>query len=1477
MSIFKIFCLALSLGCTALVHAQELAPAESFDFPEEIAMASPLKKAEEPANIPAPHENVQTENTPEKASPETPADAGYTINYNTVSIVEYIRFASKICNTNFMFNESDLDFTITVVSDEPITQQNVMATLLQTLRIHGLELLEQDNSLVIHKAVDVRQIPTVVTDKDPAKNAPIVTRIFRITYVKPDTIAGIIRPMISTAALLEVSAETRQLILSDITANVEKVAELIEILDSPHNPLEMRTYQPLHNSPEALVDLASQIMSPLTQGHPFTIVAQPLANSIFIVSTPEIADQAVAALKNLDVPAKAEIVSQRKLKGENIFVYKAMNRSSDDILNNLNEIAKNLQNTGIPEGDLIQTISTARSVKETNSILFVGSKDSIAKVKEFLTSIDVAGKEAPSVRNSFFVYKPQNRSAPEIEQALREMAANLKDSKGVDPALLDMLMSAKINLATNTIVFSGEESQFNQIKSLLANIDTPSGKPLTLKNNFFLYKIQHASFQELQASLNDFAKNLSKSSVNDEGLVQTIHDMKYISETNSILFSGPDPALKQLRDLAPVFDSGISSLPVSNQFFTYKTRYIRTDQFINSIKEMTANLKADSLADPAFIRTLESMKPVKATNSILFTGDSASLKRLDDLIKTIDIPTTPTAEKAFFLYAPQYAAKDKTENYLNQLANNLDRKNEAALIETIRSMKWIDTSNSFMFQGNDNTIARLKDILKAFDTPGTQTAKSEYFMYKLKEAPGDLVEEHLAQLAKTFKAAGVKDQNLFNVIDNIRYVKETNSLLLTGDPTAVEEVKKLIGQYDPITGNKNTNSDFFMYKPVHRPAAEIEKSLQDVATNLKKANLADASLLTTISTAKYVPTTNSLIFTGSSDSIKKIQSLIKDIDVPSQAQAGIQHVGKTTFLLYKLKYAGGPQIIDSLKTMENNLKKSGGADKLFLSTLDSVKYVKETNSLLFTGDDATLSKVEQLLEKFDIPSLATPTPPVKPASTATSPNFFLYKPQTLSGPELEKVLDEFANHLKLSGLSDPELFNAITSMRWVDKTQSLIFTGTPKALDQVKELLKEFDIPANLPGGKVPGSETSIQTIDNTSFLVYKLQFHRGDEIQGALKQIAKDLTKNNAPINQNLLNSIQSIQWLDVTNSLLCSGDQETLSRLKELIKNLDIPLKQVFIEILIIETSLTNALNFGLEWGSNYKFNDKFGISSYNTIPQANTQSVFPDTFISNLSNLTPPAAPTPIGNIPPSSGFDLGVIGEVIKHNGQTFLTLGSLLTALQNDTETTIVNTPKILAQDGRTSTFFAGANVPFTGSFVNNTQSGATVQTSNLEYRDIGLNLTITPVLGNSDIVTLDINLDREQTATDITQTQLNFNAQTANGIVTSKTTMQTTVHVPDRNFLVLSGFVNNSNTKQKAGIPCLGGLPLIGAAFSQSNDTISNQNIVIFLRPYILNSIDDMRRMTSEQEDFFRDQANTPFLEHYYDESLELLKTIEDD
>jgi type II secretory pathway component GspD/PulD (secretin) len=1159
---------------------------------------------------------------PKVVQQQVPREDGYVINYNTVSIIEYIRFASKICRVNFLYEESDLNFTVTVVSDEPVTPANVMATLVQVLRVHGLMLLEQDNNLVIHRSADVKQVATLVTEGSKEPNSAIVTRIFRVKNAKPESIAAIIQPMISTSAILETLGETRQLILTDVKANVDKVAVLIENLDSPHTLLEIKSFEVKYNKPEFLIGLASQIMTPIAQGNPFILVPQTLANEVFVVSTPDLVDKAMGVLASLDTLPKVEML----------------------------------------------------------------------------------GVNPEEMRTSFFVYKPVNRSAEEIQKSLLEMAGNLRGM--ADQALVQTIQSVKVNSTTQTLTFTGEERTFMRVQELLATVDSAGGRavysPVT---QFYIYK--------------------------------------------------------------PVNQSG--------------------DQIASAVKEMAEQLKSDKLADPAFLNALGTMKWVKSTNSLLFTGDPASLQKVQTLIGTIDV---------------------------------------------------------------------------------AKSGKPGYYIYKVQNTTGDLIEEDLDNIAKNFKSSGLKDAKILDVIAKMRYVKQTNSLLLSGDPDAIEEVKQLIAQHDYPRSAASPSSNFYMYKPLNLSAKQIEKSLQDVGANLKSAGLADPNLLKTIDTVKYVEATNSLIFTGPPETLTKIQSLIKDIDI---AQTQIQHVGKTTFLLYKLKNANGPQIVSSLKNMAAEMKKTGSTDKEFIHALNSVKYVKETQSLFFTGTEESLGKVQNFVVQFDVPSMGKSEAPMSGA-----PNFFVYKPQSLEGPNLEKMLSDFSEHLKSSGLADPDLFRAIDSMRWNEATKTLVFTGTPKALDQVKELLKEFDIPSNLPPGEaLAGQEPSIQAIDNTSFLVYKLQFHKGDEIQGALRQIAKDLIISNAPVNQGLLNSINSIQWLEVTNSLLCSGDQETLTRLRELVKNLDIPLKQVYIEMLVIQTNLTNALQFGLEWGANYKYRDKFSGNTYNALPNPSVNAT-PDPFITNLSNLAAPKTPTPQMIPPSANGFDLGIIGEVIRHNGQSFLTLGSLLSALQNDDEVSVIMTPKIITQDGRTSTLFQGENIPFVGSFVSNSGSN-TINTSNIEYRDIGLSLTITPVLGNSDIVTLDISLDRSQTVGDITQATLQPGAQSANGIITSKTTMQTTVHVPDNNYLILSGMVNNSNAKVKAGIPCLGGLPVIGAAFSKATDAISNSNIVIFIRPHVINSVEDMRRITTKEEDYFRDQAGTPFLERNFDEGMELIKTVDDE
>ncbi len=1169
---------------------------------------------------------------------------GYTINYNTVSIIEYIHFASKICNTNFIYNKDELNFTVSVVSDAPITPENVLATLVQVLRIHGLMLLEQDNNLVIHRSPDVKQIGKLVTEKNQEGNSPIVTRIFRIAYAKPDSVAAVIRPMISSEAILETLPETRQLILSDVTVNVDKVASLIEILDSPHAPLQIKSFDVTNGRIETIIDIATQIMTPLTQGNPFLIVPQLLANRVFIVSTPELVDKALEILNDLNIPPQQEEKGQKKISPENVFVYKIEHRSGTDIISSLHSIADNIARSGVPEGDLLETIKTAHFVPQTNSIFFSGSSHSLSKIKE-----------------------------------------------------------------------------------ILASLDTP---------------------------------------MKSEG-----SDSTRVGQSN---------------------------------FFIYKPKYQKEEALLNAIREVTDDLKKNKFSEPSFLQALQSLKWIKTNNSFLFTGESDAIKKVEELVVSLD--------------------REGVEEKKNLRPN--------------------------------------------------------YYIYKLQHTSADVIEEDLDNLVKSFKASGVKDSRLIHAIENIRHVKETNSFLITGDPQIVDEVKQLLTDYDyPRASCKSAQSNFLMYKPQHVSANQMEKSLKEVSTNFKKADLADPNLLTAIESIKYIEATNSLLFTGTPDALQKLQILIKDIDNQGQTTSPIQHLGKISFLLYKIKHANGTQILASIKTMSSDLRKSGAADKEFIGALQSAKYIKETNSILFTGAEEALQRVEAFTAQFDVQGQCPRLGPDDCPVVAT--NFFAYKPISLTGPDLETITSDFADNLKISGLIDPEFFTAIQSMRWVEQTQSLIFTGTPKALDQIKQLITSFDVPSNIPVGSMPktSSEPSIQGLDNTNFLVYKLQFHKGDEIQSALRQIAKDLITTQATVNQNLLNCINSIQWIQITNSLLCSGDQDTLARLRDLIKSLDIPLKQVFIEMLVIETNLLNALEFGLEWGGKYKYRNKFQGSLNNiTPPPTGGPCAIPE-VLNQLNNYTP-QDPMPVltNNIPFNCGFDLGIIGQVIKHNGQTFLSLGSLLSALQTDDETSVILTPKIITQDGKTSSIFVGSNVPFVGSFVN-TNGSNTVQTSNIEYRDIGLNLTITPVLGNSDIVTLDISLDRSQTLTDLrgNPNAINFSNTTANGIVTSKTTMETTVHVPDKNFLILSGFVNNSNVKSTSGIPCLGGLPLIGAAFSKDNNTMNNQNIVIFLRPHIINSLEDLRRVTADQEDAFRDQQGTPFLIRQFDEGMELIKSLEDE
>ncbi len=1240
----------------------------------------------------------------------------YTVNFNNVSIIEFIRFASKITNLNFVFEEGDLQFSVTIVSEEAISAKSVMSALSQVLRMHNLTLLEEDGNVLITTSKAVNQIPPIVSSDLPnskANNAALVTRVFRIKNANVNTIAGIIRPMCSSDAMIEVSVETRQLIVTDITTNVEQIESLLASLDAPHTPLDVETYTVKNIPPQELVALTQQILTPFTEGNPLIFVPQNETNSIYVVSTPHLLERAIAVMEDLDMPTKSMVISRQSMTGRNIFLYKTVNRSVDDLISELGQVNEQLKNLGGPQQTPLQiAISGVQPIKDTNSLMFFADSETMATLKEILGALDTpssgaeTGKAGAPAKSTFLIYNPQYRTGQDLSAEITEISKNLKDS---------------------------------------------------------------------------------------------------------------------------------------------------------------------GLADPAFLQAVDSMKWVASTNSLVFTGDPQSIERLQAILKSLDTQSPLISKTSqVFIYKPQFVSPDQIQNALSALVPSLQETNAFAdqnLIHAIQSMQWNSETQSFMVTSDPATIERLKGLLASIDTqqPTTSQLTKGFYLYKLQAAECDVVIDQLRSVAQKLPTSSLQNQNLVNAINKIECIKAHNALLITGSPDAIDQVKTLVAEFDTTTKAAVVGAQtFLIYKPKYLPPEEIEAALADLADDLESSGLSDPQLFQAAKSVRYVPQTNSLLFTGSQEGLDKVQNLLSSIDT-SAALGAIQRIGNLTFFLYKIQSATPDKLISSLKAFAQDLKQSNVEDKQLADTINGVRWIKETNSLLFTGSSQTLEKVEELVKKFDLPSLGGPAPVERAATT-----FVIYNPKYVAGDELISIVCDFMQNLMTSGVSDPGLFDAINNLKWIPKTSSLLISGDQQSVDKVQQLLVKFDI---------PGKETappSIESIDNTSFLVYKLQFHPGDDIQTALKQVALSIAKNSS-VPTALVDAINSLQWIQVTNSLLVSGQQDVLVKLKDLIQNLDVPLRQVFIEVLVIETTLLNTQNFGLMWGAQAQYFNKatlgtgnFPLSNSNAGGPQNTTPV--GTFSPTLQGIN--ATTTPKGGMVPFiSGFDLGVIGDIIMHKGRSFISLGALVNAIQLDTDSTIVLNPKIVTQDNRQSVIFVGQNVPYTGSIVTN-QQASTTTSANLEYRDVGVSLTITPILGDGDVVTLDIVNDISEV---VGNAQQAVNNSTVTGILTNHTHMETRVHVPDNYFVALSGMINDSKTHYRTAIPCLGGLPVIGALFSENDRVASKANIIIFVRPQIIKSYTEYKQITEHQEWVYKDDARLPILKEEFDEGLDLVKTPENE
>ena len=437
--------------------------------------------------------------------------------------------------------------------------------------------------------------------------------------------------------------------------------------------------------------------------------------------------------------------------------------------------------------------------------------------------------------------------------------------------------------------------------------------------------------------------------------------------------------------------------------------------------------------------------------------------------------------------------------------------------------------------------------------------------------------------------------------------------------------------------------------------------------------------------------------------------------------------------------------------------------------------------------------------------------------------------------------------------------------------------GGVQSPEDRQKLIESFQGPLNDLQQTLSTAAPAATSSANTEFAVYKLEYRKGDEIQQALSQIATSLLGTSQQQQQgaevptnDLYEAINTVQWIEASNTLVFTGTARANAKIKDLIAELDTPNQQVLIEMLLLDTSIDQSYHFGVDWGTRFGGQNAAG-------GQAFLSSESPLSASINQVALAEVLNPTLLNT---ATGFSLGVIGRAISCDGMTFSTIGALVTAIDRLDIGKVILNPKIVVEENNTAEIFVGLNIPFKTQSIAN--DFGTILTNNFEYRDVGARMTVTPIINKNGIITLEIEQELSTLVSSTTSVitnsffELSSAAQGA-GPTTRKSNSKTTVFVPNNHFVILSGMIQDESERIRTQIPCLGGIPVLGGVFSQKDNRDQNRNLVIFIRPSLINTEDEMTYYTKREQDIYDQKERTKDLWKYeIQEALDFLNINQD-
>jgi type IV pilus assembly protein PilQ len=282
-------------------------------------------------------------------------------------------------------------------------------------------------------------------------------------------------------------------------------------------------------------------------------------------------------------------------------------------------------------------------------------------------------------------------------------------------------------------------------------------------------------------------------------------------------------------------------------------------------------------------------------------------------------------------------------------------------------------------------------------------------------------------------------------------------------------------------------------------------------------------------------------------------------------------------------------------------------------------------------------------------------------------------------------------------------------------------------------------------------------------------------------------------------------------TNSLIITDTATKLAEIRELLTQVDIPVRQVMIEARIVIAQSDATKNLGIEWGGGY-----LNVSDNNAF-SASGDTVNAGNLLDSAINGTQPSVSYPGAllvdlGVASNSGFALGFASSDL------FLT--AELSALEAEGEGEVVSQPKVITGDKQAASIKSGTEIPYQ-------ESSASGETTT-SFKDAVLSLDVTPNITPDDRIMLDLQVNQDSVG-ELVPTG-------TGGFIPSIDTTQlnTQVLVGNGETVVLGGVFKTEDIEAINKVPYFGDIPYIGAFFRSESTSHKKTEILIFITPRIL-------------------------------------------